>query len=99
MQKTHNLPPELAGKVVNIADIRAQRIGAQELSEAIAAQEAGEIASDMSMTEKVWWRNQQFFANRMARSRDFGLGYGSSSGYFSQRRYAGNSTASRFRCS
>ena len=72
MQKTHNLPPELAGKVVNIADIRAQRIGAQELSEAIAAQEAGEIASDMSMTEKVWWRNQQFFANRMARSRDFG---------------------------
>ena len=33
------------------------------------------------------------------RSRDFGVGYGSSSGYFSQRRYAGNSTASRFRCS
>jgi len=32
------------------------------------------------------------------RRRDFGIGYGSSSGYFSQRRYAGNSTASRFRC-
>jgi hypothetical protein len=72
MQKTQNLPPELAGKVVNIADIRAQRIGSEQLSEVIAAQEAGEIASDMSMTEKVWWRNQQFFANRMARSRDFG---------------------------
>lgn len=72
MYKTDNLPPQLAGKVVNIADIRAQRIGAAAIEEAAAAQDAGEIAADMSMTEKVWWRNQQFFANRMAR----GAGYG-----------------------
>lgn len=36
---------------------------------------------------------------REPRSRDFGIGYGSSSGYFSQRRYAGSPAASRFRCS
>lgn len=72
MWKTENLPPALAGKVVNIADIRAQRIGAEALTEAIAAQEAGQIASDMSNTEKVWWRNAQFFANRMARGGGFG---------------------------
>lgn len=36
---------------------------------------------------------------REHRSRDFGIGYGSSSGYFSQRRYSGNAFAPRFRCS
>lgn len=33
------------------------------------------------------------------RARDFGIGYGTSSGYFSQRRYTGSSFAPRFRCS
>lgn len=36
-------------------------------------------------------------ARREIRSRDFGVGYGSSSGYFSRRRYAGNAFAPRFR--
>ena len=38
-------------------------------------------------------------SRREPRSRDFGIGYGSSSGYFSQRRYSGNAFAPRFRCS
>lgn len=38
-------------------------------------------------------------SRREHRVRDFGIGYGSSSGYFSQRRYAGHSIAPRFRCS
>lgn len=36
---------------------------------------------------------------REPRSRDFGIGYGASSGYFSQRRYASSGFAPRFRCS
>ncbi|MGY0560562.1 MULTISPECIES: hypothetical protein [unclassified Luteimonas] len=31
------------------------------------------------------------------RTRDFGIGYGNSSGYFHKRRYAGGSAAPRFR--
>jgi hypothetical protein len=33
------------------------------------------------------------------RERDYGVGYGSSSGYASQRRYANHSAQSYFRCS
>ena len=36
---------------------------------------------------------------REPRSRDFGVGYGRSSGYFHQRRYAGNAPARLFRVS
>lgn len=36
---------------------------------------------------------------RESRSRDFGVGYGRSSGYFHQRRYAGNAPARLFRVS
>ena len=36
---------------------------------------------------------------REPRSRDFGVGYGSSSGYFHQRRYAGNAPTRLFRFS
>jgi len=32
------------------------------------------------------------------RARDFGVGYGNSSGYASARRYLGNQPAPRFRC-
>ncbi|WP_407353581.1 hypothetical protein [Luteimonas sp. R10] len=32
------------------------------------------------------------------RARDFGVGYGSSSGYASERRYVGNQAVPRFRC-
>jgi hypothetical protein len=37
-------------------------------------------------------------ARREHRERDFGIGYGNSSGYASNRRYASNWGASRFRC-
>jgi len=36
---------------------------------------------------------------REHRERDFGVGYGSSSGYASNRRYASNWSEPRFRCS
>ena len=36
---------------------------------------------------------------RESRNRDFGVGYGRSSGYFHQRRYAGNAPARLFRVS
>jgi len=36
---------------------------------------------------------------REARSRDFGIGYGHSSGYSSQRRYSASGFSPRFRCS
>ena len=36
---------------------------------------------------------------REPRSRDFGVGYGRSSGYFHQRRYAGNAPVRLFRVS
>ena len=36
---------------------------------------------------------------RESRNRDFGVGYGRSSGYFHQRRYAGNAPVRLFRVS
>ncbi|MGI8561846.1 MAG: hypothetical protein ACR2J7_10550 [Luteimonas sp.] len=38
------------------------------------------------------------FARREPRVRDFGIGYGNSSGYASHRRYASQWGAPRFRC-
>lgn len=38
------------------------------------------------------------FARREPRERDFGIGYGNSSGYASNRRYASQWGAPRFRC-
>ena len=35
---------------------------------------------------------------QMRRERDFGIGYGNSSGYASNRRYTSNAFAPRFRC-
>lgn len=66
------LHPLLDQKVVNIQDIRAQRMAALDVDRIIEEQESGRVGEGMTNTEKVFWRNLQFFAERLAR----GGGYG-----------------------
>lgn len=73
---TNTTPMDLAiyhGKVISIFDLRAQRI-LQESTEKLIAEEATDpaIGNQMTDKERIWWRNHQFFADRMARSSFFG---------------------------
>lgn len=73
---TPTIPMDLSiyhGKVISIFDLRAQRI-LQESTEKLIAEEVADpsIGNQMTDKERIWWRNHQFFADRMARSSFFG---------------------------
>lgn len=60
------LHPLITQKVVNIADIRAQRMSALEVTEIHEATEAGDLPQ-FGPKETVFLRNMQFFQGRLAR--------------------------------
>lgn len=64
------MPAPYDSKVVSLDDVRARRLG-QFVTENII-QEQDQMMAEFSATEKVWWRNQQFFAERMARDKGYG---------------------------
>ena len=64
------MPNPFDSKVVSIDDIRARRLGQMIDQQIIEDQD--NIMAEFSDTEKVWWRNQQFFAERLARGQGYG---------------------------
>lgn len=62
------------GVVINLADIRAQRMSAQVTDTVIEEQESTPTLGARLMTtaEKVFWRNHMFFADRLATNPAYG---------------------------
>lgn len=59
--------PELQGKVVQLADIRAWRLNQLEVEQAYAQAKADgeDLMAGLNLPQRVFWMNQQFFANRL----------------------------------
>lgn len=69
---TPHHPLTLGSTVINLADVRAQRLAALDVAQAKEAEANQEV--QLSARQKVFYRNMQFFAHRLATDEygDFG---------------------------
>lgn len=64
--------PLMGNKIVNIADIRAARLEAEQVADVYQHADGHDRLMGLTPRQRVWWVNQQYFAERMAGADNYG---------------------------
>lgn len=64
--------PLMGNKIVNLADVRAARMAQEEVEKIHQHSDGQDLLNGLTPRQRVWWVNQQYFAERMASAEDYG---------------------------